>query len=118
MEGSQEQRENRLVALRDNAKRKHAEESQEQRENYRLAFRYSQVDDYSLSRCVQNGTMSKICPYCKALNWNAKSLHDEWREMLVSDLPKSTKIFGLLEKDFRYQYSQWKSKVCKRHGRD
>ena len=61
---------NRLEAQRDNAKRKRAEESQEQRENYRLAFRYSPVDDYTLSRCVQKGTMSKICPYCKALEFN------------------------------------------------
>ena len=52
-----EQRENRLATQRDNAKRKRAEESQEQRENYRLAFRYSPDDDYTLSRCVQIGTI-------------------------------------------------------------
>ena len=54
---SQEQRENRLEAQRNNAKRKRAKESQEQREDYRLAFRYSQDDDYTLSRCVQIGTI-------------------------------------------------------------
>ena len=73
-EESQEERENRLAAQRDNAKRKRAEESQEQRQNYRLAFRYSTVDDYSLSRCVQSGTMSKICPYCKALKFNGETM--------------------------------------------
>ena len=73
-EESQEQRENRLAAQRDNAKRKRAEESQEQRQNYRLAFRYSPVDDYSLSRCVQIGTMSKICPYSKALKFNGETM--------------------------------------------
>ena len=74
VEESQEQRENKLAALRDNAKRKRAEESQEQRENYRLAFRYSPVDDYSLNKCVQIGTMSKICPYCKALKFNGETM--------------------------------------------
>ena len=71
-EESQEQHENRLAASRDNAKRKRAEESQEQRENYRIAFRYSPVDDYS--RCVQIGTMSKICPYCMALKFNCETM--------------------------------------------
>ena len=61
------------MAQRDNAKRKRAEESQEQPENYRLAFRYSPVNDYSLSRCVQIGTMSKIYPYCKALKFNGET---------------------------------------------
>ena len=56
-----EQRETRLAAKGESKKRKRAEESQEQLENYRLAFRYSPVNDYS--RCVQIGTMSKICPY-------------------------------------------------------
>ena len=70
----QEQRESRLAAQRDNAKRKRAEESQKQRQNHRLAFRYSQVDDYSLSRCVQIGTVSKICPYCKALKFNGETM--------------------------------------------
>ena len=55
-------------------KRKRAEESQEQPENFRLAFRYSQVDDYSLRRCVQIGTMFKICPYCKALKFNGETM--------------------------------------------
>ena len=50
------------------------EESQQQPENFRLAFRYSPVDDYSLSRCVQIGTMSKICPYCKALKFNGETM--------------------------------------------
>ena len=72
-EESQEQRENRLAASKDNAKRKRAEES-EQPENYRLAFRYSPVDDYSLSRCVQIGTMFKICPYCNALKFNGETM--------------------------------------------
>ena len=73
-EESQEQRENRLEAQRDNAKRKRTKESQEQRENYRLAFSYSPVNDYSLSRCVQIGTTSKICPYCKAWKFNRETI--------------------------------------------
>ena len=73
-EESQEQRENRLAAQRDNAKRNHTEESQEQRQNCRLAFRYSPVDDYSLSGCVQIGTRSKICSYCKALKFNGETM--------------------------------------------
>ena len=56
----QQQRENRLVSQREITKRKRAEESQEQPRNFRLTFRYNPVDDYSLSRCVQIGTMSKI----------------------------------------------------------
>ena len=72
-EESQEQRENRLEAQRDNAKRKRAKESHKQPENYRLAFRYSPVDDYSF-RCFQIGTMSKICPYCKALKFNGETM--------------------------------------------
>ena len=73
-EESQQQRENRPACQREIAKRKRAEESQEQPKNYRLAFRYSPVDDYSLSRCVQIGTMSKICPYCKALKFNDETM--------------------------------------------
>ena len=73
-EESQEQQENRLAADRESKKRKRAEESQEQPENYRLAFRYSPVDDYSLSRFVQIGTMSKICPYCNALKFNGETM--------------------------------------------
>ena len=73
-EESQEQQENRLAADREIKKRKRAEESQEQPENYPLAFRYSPVDDYSLSRCVQIGNMSKICPYCKALKFNGETM--------------------------------------------
>jgi len=73
-EESQEQRENRLEAQRDNAKGKHTKESQKQPENYHLAFRCNPVDDYSLSRCVQIGTMSKICPYCKALKFNGETM--------------------------------------------
>ena len=73
-EESQEQQENRLAADRESNKRKLAEGSQEQPENYRLAFRYSPVNDYSLSRCVQIGTMSKICPYCKALKFNSETM--------------------------------------------
>ena len=72
VEESQEQRENRLAADRESKKRKRAEESQEQPENYRMAFRYSPVDDYS--RCVQIGTMSKMCPYCKALKFNCETM--------------------------------------------
>ena len=34
-------------------------------EDYRLAFRYSPVDDYSLRRCVQIGTMSKFVPIAR-----------------------------------------------------
>jgi len=71
-EESQEEQENRLAADRESKKRKRAEESQEQPENYCLAFRYSPVDDYS--RCVQIGTMSKICPYCKALKFNSETM--------------------------------------------
>ena len=71
-EESQQQRGNRLAANRESLKRKRAEESQEQPENFRLAFRYSPVDDYS--RCVQIGTMSKTCPYCKALKFNGKRM--------------------------------------------
>ena len=37
--------------------------------------------------------LSKFLLKCKLLNWNAKSLHDEWREMLVSDLPKITETW-------------------------
>ena len=73
-EESQEQQENMLAADRESKKRKRAEESQEQPENYRLAFRYSPVDDYSLSRCVQIRTMSKIYPYCKALKFNGETM--------------------------------------------
>ena len=62
-----------LAADRESKKRKRAEES-EQPESYRLAFRYSPVDDYSLRRCVQIGTMSKICPYCKALKFNGETM--------------------------------------------
>ena len=69
----QEQQEIRLAADRESKKRKRAEES-EQSESYRLAFRYNPVDDYSLSRCVQIGTMSKICPYCKALKFNGETM--------------------------------------------
>ena len=69
----QEQQEIRLAADRESKKRKRAEES-EQPESYRLAFRYNPVDDYSLSRCVQIGTMSKICPYCKALKFNGEMI--------------------------------------------
>ena len=72
-EESQEQQEIRLAADRESKKRKRAEES-EQPESYRLAFRYSPVDDYTLSRCVQIGTMSKICPYCKALKFNGETM--------------------------------------------
>ena len=72
-EESQEQQEIRLAADRESKKRKRAEES-EKPESYRLAFRYSPVDDYSLSRCVQIGTMSKICPYCKALKFNGETM--------------------------------------------
>ena len=72
-EESQEQQEIRLAADRESKKRKRAEES-EQPESFRLAFRYSPVDDYSLSRCVQIGTMSKICPYCKALKFNGETM--------------------------------------------
>ena len=77
--------------------------------NYRLVFRYSPVDDYSLSRCVQIGTTSKICPYCKALKFNGKNngnvfapqeklnflnwLHQEshWRLYDVTDRDTRTK---------------------------
>ena len=45
-EESQPQRENRLASQREITKRKRAEESQEQPENFRLAFRYSPVDDF------------------------------------------------------------------------
>ena len=72
-EESQEQQEIRLAADRESKKRKRAEES-EQPESYRLAFRYNPVDDYSLSRRVQIGTMSKICPYCKALKFNGETM--------------------------------------------
>ena len=34
----------------------------------------AQSYDYSLSRCVQIGTMSKICPYCKALKFKGKTM--------------------------------------------
>ena len=64
----QEQQEIRLAADRESKKRKRAEES------YRLAFWYNPVDDYSLSRCVQIGKMSKICPYCKALKFNGETM--------------------------------------------
>jgi len=70
----QQQCENRLASRREITKRKRAEESQEQPENFRLEFRYSPVDDYSLSRCVQIGTMSKIFPYCKALKFNGETM--------------------------------------------
>ena len=73
-EEPQQQRENRLASQREITKRKLAEESQEQPENFRLAFRYNPVDDYSLIRCVQIRTMSKICPYCKALKFNGETM--------------------------------------------
>ena len=60
---------NRLEAQRDNAKRRLAKESQEQSENYHLVFRYSPDDNYTLSRCVQIGTTSKICPYLMVKQW-------------------------------------------------
>ena len=73
-EESQQQREIRLASQREITKRKRVEESQEQPEHFRLAFRYSPVDDYSMSRCVQIGTRSKICPYCKALKFNGETI--------------------------------------------
>ena len=49
--GTTRARETRLAAKRESEKRSRVEESQGQRETYRMAFRYSPVDDYS--RCVQ-----------------------------------------------------------------
>ena len=73
-EESQQKRENRLASQREITKRKRAKESQEQPGSFHLAFRYSPFDDYSLFRCVQIGTMSKICPYCKALKFNGETM--------------------------------------------
>ena len=78
-EESQEQRENRLVANRESMKRglrlkeKSPKESvpRNHKSNLKIFAWHSgtcPVDDYSLSRCVQIGTMSRICPFCKALN--------------------------------------------------
>jgi len=83
-EESQEQRENRLVANRESMKRglrlkeKSPKESvpRNHKSNLKIFAWHSgtcPVDDYSLSRCVQIGTMSKICPYCKALKFNGET---------------------------------------------
>ena len=47
---------------------------QKQRVYNRLAFKYYPSDDYSLSRDVQIGIMSEICPYCKALEFNGETM--------------------------------------------
>jgi hypothetical protein len=44
--------------------------SQQSRDYNRLAFPYNPVDDYTLSRHVLIGTMTQVCPYCKALKFN------------------------------------------------
>ena len=42
--------------------------------------------------------LSKFLLKYELLNWTAKSLHDEWREMLVSDLLKSIETLGFWKK--------------------
>ncbi|GFU26256.1 uncharacterized protein NPIL_266621 [Nephila pilipes] len=39
----------------------------------RLAFRYNPGEDYSLSRHVLIGTMTLVCPYCKALKFSGET---------------------------------------------
>jgi len=73
-EETQEQRENRLETQRDKVIRKCPKESQEQHEDYRRGFRYSPGNNYTFSRCIQIGTISKICPYCKALKFNSETM--------------------------------------------
>ena len=46
--------------------------AQQSRDYNRLAFRYNPVDDYNLSRYVLIGTMTEVCPYCKALKFNGE----------------------------------------------
>ncbi len=42
--------------------------------NYnRLAFRYDPTQDYSSSRHVVIGTMTTVCPYCKALKFTGET---------------------------------------------
>jgi len=40
----------------------------------RLAFKYHPSDYHSLSRDVQIGTMSEICPYGKVLKFNGETM--------------------------------------------
>ncbi|GFS42116.1 uncharacterized protein NPIL_141631 [Nephila pilipes] len=39
----------------------------------RLAFRYNPGEDYILSRHVLIGTMTVVCPYCKALKFSGET---------------------------------------------
>ncbi|GFT88551.1 uncharacterized protein NPIL_518321, partial [Nephila pilipes] len=39
----------------------------------RLAFRYNPSEDYCLSRHVLIGTMTVVCPYCKALKFSGET---------------------------------------------
>ena len=47
--------------------------AQQSRDYNRLSFRYNPADDYSLSRHVLIGTMTEVCPCCKALKFNGKT---------------------------------------------
>ena len=50
--------------------RLHAEQSQGWD---RLAFHYNPDEDYSLSQHVHIGTMTEVCPYCKALKFKGET---------------------------------------------
>ena len=47
--------------------------AQQSRDLNRLAFRYNPAEDYSLSRNVLIGTMTEVCPYCKALKFTGET---------------------------------------------
>ena len=74
VEEPREQRETRLAADRESKKTRCFDVLQKQRVHNRLTFKYRPSDYYSLSQDVQIGTMSKICPYCKALKFNGETM--------------------------------------------
>ncbi|XP_045429827.1 stress response protein NST1 [Pipistrellus kuhlii] len=47
--------------------------AQQSRDCHRLAFQYNPADDYSLSWHILIGTVTEVCPYCKALKFNAET---------------------------------------------
>jgi len=62
------------VADRVSKERRGVDVLQKQRVYNRRAFNYCPSDDYSLSRDVHIGTISEICPYCKALKFNGETM--------------------------------------------
>jgi hypothetical protein len=47
--------------------------AQQSRHYFRLAFRYNSADDYISSGHVLIGTMTEVCPYCKALKFRGQT---------------------------------------------